>query len=89
MLFHPANYIPGEKFLIDSNLLLLAKPDVHIINMARGELIDEEALVNFLKRNSNAYCSADVLSNEQTVTKTFCTITLIKAQCHLTPHIGE
>ena len=84
-----ANYIPGEKFLIDSNLLLLAKPDVHIINTARGELIDEEALVNFLKRNSNAHYSADVLSDEQNRNQNILYNYFNKSSnVTLTPHIG-
>ena len=84
-----ANYYPGMKPLIDGDLLKLAKPSIHIINTARGELIDEDALVDFLDRNNSAHYSADVLSNEQNRQNNV----LYKYSKHssnvtLTPHVG-
>lgn len=84
-----ASYFPGMKPLIDSELLELAKPDIHIINTARGELIDEDALVDFLQKNENAHYSADVLSDEQNrQNNVLYKYSKYSSNVTLTPHVG-
>jgi D-3-phosphoglycerate dehydrogenase len=50
--------------LIDKNMFEKMKKDVIIVNTARGALIDESALYEFLKNNPQASAALDVLSDE-------------------------
>lgn len=55
----------SENFhLIDINLLKLMKPTAYIINCARGQLVDEEALYQALKENIIAGAAVDVYEHE-------------------------
>jgi len=74
----------GQKFF--NNL----KKNVIIINTSRGELIDEDMLLKFLKNNPSSKYATDVLSNETESKKNN---KLIKASKNndrilITPHIG-
>lgn len=58
-------HVSDETFkLIGEAVLKLMKPDVLIVNSARGEIVDEEALVNFLSVNPMAKVATDVLADE-------------------------
>ena len=73
-----------SKFL-NSERLQLLKPDVIIINNARGGLIDEDALLNFMENNPKAKAFLDVLEIEPPpVDHPFRKIPHI----YITPHIG-
>ncbi|MCW8093364.1 D-2-hydroxyacid dehydrogenase [Alteromonas sp. ASW11-130] len=50
--------------LVNSNRLNLMKPSAFLLNTARGELIDEGALLNALKQGKLAGAGLDVLSEE-------------------------
>lgn len=78
------------KFINKSKLLLMKK-SVIIINTSRGEIIDEKAMVAFLKKNKKAKIATDVLSNE--IKNKFSSVLYKfslknKNQVIITPHIG-
>ncbi len=78
------------KNLIDKKLLVLAKKNLLLINTARGEVINEEDLINFLSKNPQAKCAVDVLSNEIKSRKDNLLLNFAKKsqQVIITPHIG-
>jgi len=49
---------------ISREFLEMCRDDVIIINTARGEVVDEIALVEFLRRNPNSHYATDVIHNE-------------------------
>lgn len=55
---------PDNKQIINSALFALAKPTLHLINTARGALVNENDLLSFLNSNPNAFASLDVLNIE-------------------------
>ena len=78
------------KFL-NKDKFSLMKKSVIIVNTSRGEIIDEKALVTFLKKNKKAKIATDVLSNE--IKNKFSSILYKyslknKNQVIITPHIG-
>lgn len=52
------------KNLINANVLQQVKKDVVLINTSRGDLIDEHALVEFMKQHSEAGAYLDVFQQE-------------------------
>ncbi|MDD5037724.1 MAG: phosphoglycerate dehydrogenase [Dehalococcoidales bacterium] len=74
----------STKGLIGAKELALVKPTVRIINAARGELIDEEALVNAMKEKRVAGAAFDVFATEP-ITKS---ILFEHANIIVTPHLG-
>jgi phosphoglycerate dehydrogenase-like enzyme len=50
--------------LLDAQKLKLLKPTAYLINVARGEIIDEEALVKMLQENAIAGAGLDVFDTE-------------------------
>jgi D-3-phosphoglycerate dehydrogenase len=55
---------PRTKGMIDKEAIAKMKPGVRIINAARGDLIDEEALIEALQSGLVAGAALDVLSKE-------------------------
>jgi len=55
---------PDTYHLIDSNAIAKMKPDVMLINTARGGLIDTEALLDGLKSGKIGYAGLDVYEEE-------------------------
>lgn len=49
---------------IDSKKLKMVKKNLIIINTSRGEVVNEDDLINFLKKNKSAKYSTDVVKNE-------------------------
>ncbi|MCL0057835.1 phosphoglycerate dehydrogenase [Dehalococcoidales bacterium] len=72
------------KGLIGTKELALVKPTVRIINTARGEVIDEEALVKAVREKRVAGAAIDVFASEP-VTKS---ILFEEANIIVTPHLG-
>jgi D-3-phosphoglycerate dehydrogenase len=67
------------------------KKNVIIINTARGDVIDENTLINFLKKNKKAKFATDVIENEIFSKKKSKLINYAKKnqnQVLITPHIG-
>jgi phosphoglycerate dehydrogenase-like enzyme len=54
------------KKMFGRQLLQLAKDDVTIVNTSRGEIVDEDSIVEFLRNNKRARYCTDVLSSEIT-----------------------
>ena len=78
--------------MIDDVTLNFAKSDVMIVNTARGEVVDEEAMVQFLKKNPKAKLATDVLADELENKWKSPLLGYFKAgnesQLTITPHIG-
>ncbi len=78
------------KNFFNEDLFKKFKNDVLIINTARGELIDENHLINFLKKNKKSKIASDVLSGEIFGFQNSELFNFSKSsnQVLLTPHIG-
>lgn len=50
--------------MINSDILSTCNENIKIINTSRGELINEEDLLDFLKKNQNSMYMTDVIKNE-------------------------
>lgn len=50
--------------LIDADVLVAMKPTAHVVNIARGPIVDESALVKALEDGQIAAASLDVFENE-------------------------
>jgi len=55
---------PETVQLISSEILSVANKDIIIVNTSRGEVVDENAVVSFLKNNQKAKLATDVLNDE-------------------------
>ena len=60
----PAHDAPQTERIVNRDLLLHAKPGLHLINIARGALIDDEALLSALNDGRVARASLDVTHPE-------------------------
>ncbi len=77
---------PEKKGLINAQSIAKMKPDVRIINCARGELIDTDAMVQALHSGKVRGYAADVLDEEPPQPNH----PLLRApNCLITPHIGS
>jgi lactate dehydrogenase-like 2-hydroxyacid dehydrogenase len=78
------------KKMVDKKWFHVVKNNVLIINTSRGEIINEDHLLKFLSKNSNARYSTDVLSNETTNKEKnkLRKFSLSSEQILITPHIG-
>ncbi len=56
--------LAGNELMINQDFLAQVKPDAVFINMARGGLVDEPALVKFLQSHPQAYYYCDVIEPE-------------------------
>ena len=79
--------------MFGKQLLQLAKDDVTIVNTSRGEIVDEDSIVEFLKNNKRARYCTDVLSSEiKSKKESPVLLYFIKGggyyQVIITPHIG-
>ena len=77
--------------MFDKSIFKKLKKDVIIINTARGDVINEDHLVDFLKKNKNAKFAADVIENEifsKSKSKLIKYAKKNPKQVIVTPHIG-
>ena len=73
------------RYMIREPELSLMKPSAFLINTARGNIIEEEALVNALQRERLAGAGLDVFEHEPTVHPAFLTMSNVV----LMPHVGS
>ena len=78
-------HTPATYHLLSARRLKLMKPSAYIVNTARGEVIDENALARMLEANELAGAGLDVFEHEPAVNPR-----LLKAKkAVLLPHMGS
>jgi phosphoglycerate dehydrogenase-like enzyme len=55
---------PVTRSLVDATALSLLPPSAHLVNVARGEVVDEEALIDTLRKGCLAGAYLDVFAHE-------------------------
>jgi glyoxylate reductase len=60
-------HTPATFHLLNSRRIKLLKPEAYIVNTARGEVIDEAALIRALEAGEIAGAGLDVFENEPAV----------------------
>jgi lactate dehydrogenase-like 2-hydroxyacid dehydrogenase len=78
-------YSPATHHLIGSRELALMKPTAHLINVARGGVVDDDALIESLAARRIGGAGLDVFENEPALDRRFADLD----NAVLTPHIGS
>ncbi|VAV93484.1 Glyoxylate reductase / Glyoxylate reductase / Hydroxypyruvate reductase [hydrothermal vent metagenome] len=78
-------HTPGTYHLLSAGLLKLMKPTAIIVNTARGEIIDENALTRMLEAGELGGVGLDVFEHEPAVNKKL----LNNPRAVLLPHMGS
>lgn len=81
-------HVPGGEYnrhLINTENLAQMKPSAHLINTARGEVVDEAALINALQSGQIAGAGLDVFESEPKVPAALIALKNVT----LLPHIGS
>jgi hydroxypyruvate reductase len=76
---------PGTRHLVDAEILAALGPEGTLINIARGSVVDEQALVAALEAGSLRGAGLDVFENEPEVPETL----LESERVVLLPHVGS
>ena len=76
---------PENRHLVNAARLKSMRPDAHLINTARGDIVDEAALVEALKSGEIAGAGLDVFEQEPKVTDALLTMENVV----LLPHLGS
>ncbi|MGY5764852.1 phosphoglycerate dehydrogenase [Brachybacterium sp. DNPG3] len=79
---------PETTGLIGAEQFAVAKPNLHVVNAARGGLIDEEALFEALSTGKIAGAALDVYSSEPPAKSPTASKLLELDSVTLTPHLG-
>lgn len=80
-----ASYTPDTHHLIDEAALRRMKPTAYLVNVARGEMVDEQALVRALREGWIAGAALDVFEREPAMADGLADC----ANAVLVPHIGS
>lgn len=81
-------HCPGgaaTQHLINEQRLKLMRPTAHLINTARGDVVDSKALIKALKEHWIAGAGLDVFENEPTIDPAFLNLDNVT----LLPHLGS
>ena len=81
-------HCPGgseTRHLINETTLNLMKPTAHLINTARGDVVDSKALIKALQERRIAGAGLDVYENEPNINSDFLTLENVS----LLPHLGS
>lgn len=78
-------YSPATHHIIGTAELALMKPTAYLINIARGGIVDDNALIAALQAGRIAGAGLDVFENEPALDPRFLTLN----NAVLTPHIGS
>lgn len=81
--------LPQTEHMINAETLNKMKPTAFLINAARGELIDEEALLQALKNNTIGGAALDVFETEPLRQSPLFELENIVVTPHLAGHTGE
>jgi lactate dehydrogenase-like 2-hydroxyacid dehydrogenase len=71
--------------MIDASVLNALGPNGYLINIARGSVVDESALISALQQNRIAGAALDVFENEPQLNSAFIPLHNVV----LSPHIGS
>jgi glyoxylate reductase len=81
-------HTPGTFHLLSARRLKLIRPDAYIVNTARGEVIDEHALIRMIENGEIAGAGLDVFEREPAVSPKL--LKLARAgKVVLLPHMGS
>ena len=78
-------HTPATYHLLSARRLKLLKPTAYIVNTARGEIVDENALIRMLKAGEIAGAGLDVFENEAAVSPELKDLPNVM----LLPHMGS
>ncbi len=81
-------HCPGShstRHLINEQTLNLMKPSAHLINTARGDVVDSKALIKALQEKKICGAGLDVYENEPNIDEGFLTLDNVS----LLPHLGS
>ena len=83
MVAAPAS--PDTRHIVNAEVLAALGPDGVLINIARGSLVDDEALVAALRKREILAAGLDVFAHEPQVPEAYLTLDNVV----LTPHVGS
>lgn len=78
-------YSPANHHIIGAKELAMMKPSAHLINVARGGIVDDAALIDALREKRIAGAGLDVFEDEPRLNPGFLDLDNVV----LTPHIGS
>ena len=81
-------HAPGGRTLVDADLLALAKPGLVIVNTARADLVDEQAVADALRSGAMAGYAADTLAAETSREPSPLLADDLADRVVVTPHLG-
>ena len=81
-------YTPATYHLLSTRRLALMKPEAVIINTARGEIIDEDAMIKALEAGKLAGAGLDVFEHEPAINPKLLTL-VDKGKAVILPHMGS
>ncbi len=80
-----ASLNPSSLYLLDANCLKKLKPSAYLVNISRGEIIDQKALVRQLKDGRLGGAGLDVYDSEEVIGSDFKSLKNV----FLLPHMGS
>lgn len=83
-----APYTPATFHLLSARRLALLQPHAYLINTARGEIVDEEALIRLLEDGRIAGAGLDVFEHEPSVDARLCKLAA-DGKVVLLPHMSS
>jgi len=81
-------FTPATYHLLSKRRLKLMQPEAYIVNAARGEIIDEEALINALEAGDIAGAALDVFEKEPAVSPRMRNLSQ-EGKLVMLPHMGS
>ncbi|MEL6744737.1 MAG: NAD(P)-dependent oxidoreductase, partial [Pseudomonadota bacterium] len=81
-------FTPATYHLLSERRLKLIQPGTYVVNAARGEIIDEEALLDCLESGAIAGAALDVFENEPAVSERMRKLSQ-SGKLLILPHMGS